>query len=562
MKVWASGFFILVYFLSLYGCKGRGDSTGLQRELQSIDLLQGDIALCGSGETQFGTVNFNFSCSEKVKKNFNLGTALLHSFEYEDAERVFAKVIEEEPDCLMAYWGVAMSNFHPLWTPPTPDELKKGAQAVEIAGSINNKTKREASYINALSAFYKDADKLDHRTRAVNFENAMEKLNKEYPDDIETSIFYALALTAAADPSDKTFTKQQKAGTILTALYPKHPDHPGLVHYIIHTYDSPELANKGLDAAKKYAAIAPSSAHALHMPSHIFTRLGLWDDCISSNLASVSSAKCYADSAGIEGHWDEELHGLDYLVYAYLQKGENYYAKTQWEYLKSIHNVQPFNFKVVYAFTAIPSRYVLENKLWMEAAVLKVHKSDFNWEPYQWQKAIVHFARALGAVHTNNIDPAKAELKDLNTIHENLVKAKDPYKATQVKIQATAAEAWIKLKEGKKDEALQLMQSAVDMEDKTEKHPVTPGEVLPARELLADMYMELNEYAKALETYEADLKKHPNRFNGLYGAGLAAEKSGDKVKAKFYYEKLLSITDPKRADREELKMVERYLKQA
>ena len=368
-------------------------------------------------------------------------------------------------------------------------------------------------------------------------------------------------MTAAADPSDKTFAKQQKAGAILNELYPKHPDHPGLVHYIIHTYDSPELANKGLDAAKKYAAIAPSSAHALHMPSHIFTRLGLWDDCISSNLASVSSAKCYADSAGIEGHWDEELHGLDYLVYAYLQKGENYYAKTQWEYLKSIHTVQPFNFKVVYAFTAIPSRYVLENKLWMEAATLKVHKTDFNWEPYQWQKAIVHFARALGAVHTNNIGPAKAELNDLNNIHEKLVKAKDAYKATQVKIQATAAEAWIKLKEGNKDEALQLMQAAVDMEDKTEKHPVTPGEVLPARELLADMYMELGQYAKAMETYEADLKKHPNRFNGLYGAGLAAEKSGDKAKAKFYYEKLLLITDPKRADREELKTVQQYLKQ-
>ncbi|MGZ8537318.1 MAG: tetratricopeptide repeat protein [Flavisolibacter sp.] len=551
--------FIAVILLTA-SCKQKTEAPS-PTLIKSLSLKRGSLISCGPEDAKLGTVKFPISAEGKAAEDFNLGLKLLHSFEYEDAEKVFAGIIDENPDCAMAYWGVAMSNFHPLWTPPTADELKKGAQAIEIAASITDKTKREAAYIKALSAFYKDSDKLDHRTRAVNFENAMENLNKEYPDDIETSIFYALALTAAADPSDKTFTKQKKAGAILNELYPKHPDHPGLVHYIIHTYDSPELATKGLDAARKYAAIAPSSAHALHMPSHIFTRLGLWDDCISSNLASVASAKCYADSAGIEGHWDEELHGLDYLVYAYLQKGENYYAKTQWDYLKTIQNVQPFNFKVVYAFTAIPSRYVLENKLWIEAATLKVHKTDFSWDTYQWQKAIVHFARALGAVHIENINAAKEELNELNKIHENLVKAKDAYKATQVKIQATAADAWIKLREGKKDEAVQLMQSAVDMEGKTEKHPVTPGEVLPARELLADMYMELKEYAKAMETYEADLKKHPNRFNGLYGAGLAAEKSGDKVKAKFYYEKLLSITDPKRADRQELKMIQQYLKQ-
>lgn len=529
--------------------------------IKSLSLKRGALISCGPDDAKLGTVLFPISAEGKLAEDFNLGLKLLHSFEYEDAEKIFAGMIDQNPDCAMAYWGVAMSNFHPLWTPPTADELKKGAQAVEIAASIKQKTNREASYINALSAFYKDADKLDHRTRAVNFEKAMENLNKEYKDDIESSIFYALSLIAAADPADKTFAKQKKAGAILNELYPKHPDHPGLVHYIIHTYDSPELALNGLDAAKKYAAIAPSSAHALHMPSHIFTRLGLWDDCISSNLASVSSAQCYADSAGLEGHWDEELHGLDYLVYAYLQKGENHYAKTQWDYLKTIQTVQPFNFKVVYAFTAIPSRYVLENKLWEEAASLKVHKEDFAWEPYQWQKAIVHFARALGSVHTGNLDAAQTELNSLKKIHESLVNAKDAYKATQVKIQLTTADAWIKMKQGNIEEALKLMQVAVDMEDKTEKHPVTPGEVLPARELMADMFMEMNQHSKAMETYEADLKKHPNRFNGLYGAGLAAEKSGDKVKAKFYYEKLLSITDPKRADRAELKRVQQFLKQ-
>jgi len=296
-----------------------------------------------------------------------------------------------------------------------------------------------------------------------------------------------------------------------------------------------------LPAARKYASVAPSSAHALHMPSHIFTRLGLWDECIHSNLTSVSAAKCYAEEAGIKGHWDEELHGLDYLVYAYLQQGRNGEAQKQWDYLKTIKEVSPLNFKVAYAFASIPSRYVLENRMWKEASTLDIHKEDFAWDNFQWQKAIIHFTRALGSVHTGNITAAKKELQELNRIHALFKEQKDAYIASQVEIKRNAAEAWILLKEGKKDEALRMMNLSADMEDKTEKHPVTPGEVLPARELLGDMYMQLNNWGKALEAYEANLKKHPNRFNGLYGAGLAAEKGGQIAKATSYYNKLLAL---------------------
>jgi hypothetical protein len=534
---------------------------GPSREIiNEMNLKRGAVISCGSPDKQFGSVKFEISGSAKINDDFNLALQLLHSFEYDEAEKVFAKIIDEQPACAMAYWGVAMSNFHALWTPPSETELKKGAKAIEIAQSIPEKSKKEKEYINAIAAFYNDWNKSDHRTRCINFEKAMENLSTEYPKDREAAIFYALALNAAADPADKSFSKQKKAGSILNSLYPGEPNHPGIIHYIIHTYDSPELAEMALPAARKYASVAPSSAHALHMPSHIFTRLGLWDECINSNLASVSSARCYAESAGIKGHWDEELHGLDYLVYAYLQKGENDLAKKQWDYLKTIKDVHPLNFKVAYAFAAIPSRYLLENKRWNEAANLKVHYADFPWKDFQWQEAIVHFTRLLGSVHIGNIDSAKAELKELNRIHDKLIEQKDSYKANQVQVQVKTAEAWIKLKEGANNEALMLMNFAADLEDKTEKHPVTPGEVIPARELLGDLLLQMNQPAKALGAYEADLKKHPNRFNGLYGAGLAAEKSGNPEKADFYYGKLLASVSGTNSNRPELAALKLFFK--
>ncbi|HUR10716.1 MAG TPA: hypothetical protein VM012_05075, partial [Flavitalea sp.] len=403
--------FHLVFLLVIgfFSCK-ENKSDPSTESIADLQLKKGAVVSCGPADNQFGSLDFKNSCSGKVKQDFNLAIKLLHSFEYDEAEKVFAKIIDAEPGCAMAYWGVAMSNFHPLWTPPTESEIKKGAKAIKIAQSMTVPTERERDYITAIAAFYQDWEKTDHRTRSINFELQMAKVYNAYPEDKEAAIFYALSLDAAADPADKTFEKQKRAGRILNSLYPGRPDHPGIVHYIIHTYDSPELAASGLEAAKKYASVAPSSAHALHMPSHIFTRLGLWNECIESNLASVDAAKCYAQSAGIKGHWDEELHGLDYLMYGYLQKGDNEKAKKLLEYLKTILEVNPVNFKVAYAFAAIPSRYVLENRIWNEAATLKGHYENFPWNKYPWQEAIVRFSRLLGAVHTGDQASAKTDL--------------------------------------------------------------------------------------------------------------------------------------------------------
>jgi tetratricopeptide (TPR) repeat protein len=553
--------FFLFFLISAISCKQKNTPPSAEA-ISELGLKQGRIISCGPAGEQFGSVNFKTSCSAKGNKDFNFALSLLHSFEYDEAEKAFAKIIAYEPECAMAYWGVAMSNYHLLWpSAPSPVELTKGAKAIAIAQSIKQKSPRESDYINAIAVFYKDWDKVDHQTRCLNYSQAMKETYRQNPDDKEAAIFYALSLDAAADPADKTYTNQKKAGEILNALYPNQPDHPGIVHYVIHSYDYPELATLALPAARKYASIAPSSAHAQHMPSHIFTRLGLWDEAITSNLASTSSAKCYAETSGMKAHWDEELHGMDYLVYAYLQKGDNKLAKEQFDYLESINEVFPVNFKDAYAFAAIPSRYMLENKNWREAANLQMHPANFPWKNFPWQKAIVHYTRVLGNVNLGNVEAAKAEFENLRAMHDTLMKQKDLYKANQVQVQVKSSEAWITFKEGRNDEAIALMNTAADLEDKTEKSPVTPGEVIPAKELLADMLLRMNKPAEAFEVYEASLKKHPNRFNGLYGAALAAEKSAKGDKANYYYQQLIKIAGAIKSNRPELEVARLYLKQ-
>ena len=559
MKHLAKALLKLFFLLSvLLSCRQKNAAPS-KESIDQINLKRGAVISCGVTDKQFGSVDFEMDCNQRTKKDFNLAIELLHSFEYDEAEKVFAKVIDEAPDCAMAYWGVAMSNFHPLWTPPAEAELQKGSKAIAIAKSITNKSERESAYIDAIGLFYKDWNKIDYHTRCLYFEKEMEQLHSKYPNDKEAAVFYALALDAAAEPTDKTYRNQKKAASILNTLYPAEPNHPGIIHYIIHTYDYPELASLALPAARKYASVAPSSAHALHMPSHIFTRLGLWDECIQSNLVSVSSAKCYAASVGIKGHWDEELHGLDYLVYAYLQKGENDLAVAQLQYLDSIKMVSPVNFKVAYAFAAIPSRIVLENKQWAKAASLPMHAANFGWEKFPWQEAIIHFTRVLGAAHSGNTSLAHAELAILKQLHDTLQQQKDEYKANQVAVQIKTGEAWIQFQSGKKAEALNSMKLAADMEDSTGKHPVTPGEVIPARELLGDMLFQMQQYDNALQAYEIALKKSPNRFNSLYGAGIAAEKSGDEKKAIAFYGQLLSIIDQQKSDRPELTDIKSFL---
>ncbi|OON66972.1 hypothetical protein [Hymenobacter sp. CRA2] len=537
----------------------RKSQTVSSATLTALDLKRGNISLCGPADKQFGSVAFEVTGSDKIKADFSLAVALLHSFEYDAAEKVFARIIDQDPGCAMAYWGVAMCNYHPLWTPPTPAELAKGARAVALAQQLPGKSARETAYIDALTAFYADHQRTDHHTRSVRFAQAMTRLATNFPRDTEATIFYALALDASAAPTDKTFRNQRKAGALLQRLQRQQPNHPGIVHYLIHTYDYPELAALALPAARHYASVAPSSAHALHMPSHIFTRLGLWQECIGSNLAAAASAQCYAESAGLPGHWDEELHSLDYLVYAYLQQGDTQRARSYWRYLDTIRQVTPVTFKVAYAYAAIPARCVLETKQWDAAAQMPLRPANFAWDEFPWQRAITHFARALGSARTGHAAQARTEVAQLSALHAALLQQHDAYKARQVDVQQRAAEAWLLLAKGKHAAALQRMQQAADLEDQTEKHPVTPSEVLPARELLADMLLELQQPAAALAAYEATLQKHPNRFNALYGAATAAEKAGQSKKATLYYQQLLTVAPAAETARPELAAARLFL---
>jgi len=504
-----------IMFLLIACNSNPGAETGTS--IASMALKRGEVISCGPADGElFGSVSFTATVPEASKTDFNVAVALLHSFEYDEAEKMFAKVIDAAPDCAMAYWGIAMSNFHPLWAPPSQDELEKGKKAVDIAKSINKKTERETAYINAIGKFYENAGSASHQQRVLSFEKAMEEVYDKYKDDKEAPVFYALALNAAADPTDKSFAKQKKALSLLLPVFEKEPLHPGLAHYIIHNADYPELAEIALPAARKYASIAPASAHAQHMPSHIFIRLGLWDEAIKSNQVSVDAAKCYAEKAKIIGHWDEELHGIDYLVYSYLQKGDNTSAKQWVDYLNSFDKVSPANFKVAYAFAASPARYYLENKMWKEASALPIHPANFAWNKFPWQEAITHFARALGSVNTGDLSKAKTELVILQRLHDTLANQKGKQiEAQQVKVQVKAVDAWIHLKENKKDEALALMQESVAIEEGMEKHPVTPGEIIPARELLGEMHLLMGNKAEAKASFDATLKTHANRRNSM-----------------------------------------------
>ena len=525
-------------------------------ELASIGLFRGDLALCGSG--QFGEVSFSLACDYETRADFDLAVSLLHSFEYVEAEKAFVNVIDKDPECAMAYWGVAMSNFHPLWSPPSKEELEKGSKILKIAATIP-KSERSREYLDAVNAFYTDWETLDHSIRIKRFESEMEQIYNAYPDDKEAAIFYALALKAAADITDKNYTNERKAGAILEALFPDQPDHPGIAHYIIHNYDNPVLAEMALPTARRYAEIAPASAHAQHMPSHIFTRLGLWEESINSNLNSTSSAVCYASSIDENAHWDEEVHGMGYLVYAYLQKGDNDKAQEQFTYLQGFEKVFPANFKIAYTTAAIPSRIALENRNWATAAELQLPLIDIvPWDKFPWERSIMNFAKALGAVHLGDTASAENELKTLKSNRQELIALGDDYKANQVEIQINTVQAWLYMAEGQNEQALSLMQKAVEMESITAKHPVTPGEVLPAVELLGDMLLAMGKSEEALAAYELDLKTHPNRFNGLYGAAKAAKESGNREKMALYFGKLLEISSSK-SDRTELEEAKKFL---
>ncbi|MFT4612151.1 MAG: tetratricopeptide (TPR) repeat protein [Glaciecola sp.] len=548
----------IIFVLIIFSCKDKTPEPN--PVLASLDLKRGDILLCGT--PQFGDVSFAIDCKYDVREAFDLAISLLHSFEYTEAEKAFVNVIDADPECAMAYWGVAMSIYHELWAPPGPKELKKGAALIDIAESLQ-KSERAELYLDALGVFYKDWDTKDHKTRELLYEKKMEHIYSSQKEDTEAGIFYALAITSAADPNDKTYSSQKKAGAILQKLFAAQPNHPGIAHYVIHTYDYPEIAEEALKTARRYAEIAPASAHAQHMPSHIFTRLGLWQESIDTNINSASSAVCYAESVNPNASWAQEIHAVDYLVYAYLQMGNNLKAQEYLDGMKEVTAVFPKqHFATSYALVAMPVRMVLENKLWEDASNLKLPSIDFTWETLHWETAMLHFGKALGYAHIGNITAAENELLTLRELHKFLKEAKETYRSGQVNIQVHASEAWIELAKGNNNKALLLMKKAVQLESQTSKHAVTPGEVLPADELLGDLLLALNKPKEALAAYEINLKGHPNRFNGIYGAAIAAKQIGNTEKATLFFKQLIELTKDSNSDRRELMEAKAYIKHA
>lgn len=499
---------------------------------------------------QFGILHFDTSCNETAARRFDRGMRYQHSFWYAPAREVFEEVAAADPQCAIAFWGVALSLLgNPHGPVPAPN-LAPGLAAITKARQIGAKTERERDYIDALMNMYADYDKLDHRTRIGKYLKAMEALATKYPQDDEAQIFYAITLNTSASPQDKTYAQQLKGAAILEPMWKRMPQHPGIAHYLIHLYDYPAIADKGLVAAQKYAKIAPGAPHALHMPSHIFTRVGYWQDSIASNIASAKAARESKDTG-------EQMHATDYMVYAYLQLAQDEQAKVAIaEQIETFERARAINTLGggAYALAASPARFVIERGDWAAAAQLPVRES-----PVRNAQAMTHFARALGAARSGNPQAAKTEIAQLEKISAALRDARDGYWPAIVDIEAQAATAWVRFAEGDKVEALKAMAAAADAEDKTEKAPVTPGPLAPARELYGDMLLEQGMASEALAAYEAVQKKEPNRFNAFAGAASAAEKLGDAVKARAYYGKLLELARESKSDRPVLVAARAYL---
>ena len=479
-------------------------------------------------------VQFKTSCNADVQAEFNRAVTLLHSFEYPETVRIFESIIEKDADCAMARWGVAMSTWHPLWAPPSAADLEAGARILAEAMPLQ-KTPRESAYIEALNVFFSSADTSTHRSRVGRYAAQMNDVYSTYLDDPEAAVFYALALLASADPHDKSYANQFKAAGLLNWVRASQPQHPGVLHYLIHSYDFPGLAHLSLDAALIYADAAPDSAHAQHMPSHIFTRLGLWERSLSSNQDSTQSAAEYTKRAGLPGHYDEGLHSMDYLLYALLQTGRDTEAKQLLERLGRIEKTDTENFKVAYAYAAGPARYVLERRAWQEASQLSLIREDFAWDNFRWARSIHHFARGIGAARSGQLDLARQEWAHIKTLQQNTPDTTLPYWREEIQVHLDALQSWILLAESQAEKALELARAAANREDAVDKHPVTPGEVVPARELYAEMLLASGHYGEALAQYRLVLDTSPNRLNALIGLATAAEKSGVSGLAEQYF---------------------------
>jgi len=515
-------------------------------------LIALSLAAAGAAFAQttdrLGKVELPNSCSLAVQEKLLRGIAMLHSFYYSATQRAFEEVAAEDNSCAIAAWGYAsilMSN--PLQGIGASLKGAEQAQAaIDKGRTMGAKTQRERGYLDAVAAYYEDFANRTERARQLARAKAYEALAAKYPDDDEAQIFYALYLAGTQTASDQTYSAYLKAAAILEKQFAKHPDHPGVAHYLIHSYDAPPIAQQGMPAARLYARIAPDAPHALHMPSHIFTRVGEWSDAAATNRRSADAAQRSNDP-------DDALHALDYMTYAYLQLGRDGDARKTWDEARTLTGINPARATAYYALAAMPARYVVERGAWREAAKLAPSPSNF-----PFTEAMTHFARALGSARSGDPAAAHKDVERIAALRDELKAAKNEYWANEVEVMRLASLAWIALAQNKTDKALGLMRQAADIEDRSDKNIVTPGRLLPARELLGDMLMELKRPAEALKEYEASQLREPNRYRGLYGAGQAAEQSGNRDKARHYFSKLIELAGS--ADfRPETEKVRRYL---
>jgi hypothetical protein len=499
---------------------------------------------------KLGTVHFPISCGGEAQQQFDRGLAMLHNFWYPQGVEAFVALTQSNPDCAMAYWGIAISaRANPLVGSPDAAALDRGWQAIEKAKAAPARTDRERDYIAAIEAYYKDWQKRDYRSRVLAYEAAMEQICRRYPEDNEAALFYALAINEAVTvlPADKTYARPLKAGQILEQILEKQPDHPGALHYLIHSYDFPALASRGLAAAERYADVAPSAPHARHMPSHVFSMLGMWQESIRANQAALRASKSY-------------VHAMDFMTYAYLQGVQDREAERLVAESAVLQGTQapavtlsPTGgvLAVHTALAAIPARYALERGQWAEAQALPVRAS------YPAAEAITHFGRAMGAARTGDVSAARKEIAQLESLRTRL--EQDEYWAEQVEIERRAAEAWTSYAAGKKSEAVTLMQTAADREDASEKHVAMENRLWPMRELLGELFLALDRPAEALEAFELSLQSAPNRFRSFYGAAKAAERLKDAGRATHYFDKLVALASHADSNRAELTEARSYL---
>ncbi len=484
-------------------------------------------------QQQLGTVHFSVSCTPDAEKTFEKGVALLHSFWYEESEKTFQDAAKQDPKCAMAYWGEAMSLWHQLWNRPDAATVKQASAELEQADELKPPTARERDYIHAMQAFYSNNPKADHEARTRAYSAAMEKVYKRYPDDHEAAAFYALSLIASEPDDDSTFANRKQAGAILEKLFAEEPNHPGIAHYLIHTYDKPQLAQLGLPAARRYAQIAPAAPHALHMPSHIFARLGLWQDDIDSNLASIAATRKATEMhMGGEGH---QFHAMDYLIYAYLQSGREADAAKVIDEVKTMPEMHMAGMDMhSFAMSKFPAMYALELHRWSEAAGLpEMSKAE------PGDRAYTYWARTIGWARSGDLAGAKKNLVEIDAIHKDYVERKKTYRAEYTDVLYQEASAWVLHGEGKDEEATAMLRKVADHEDAVGEEQTS----MPAREMLADMLLEMKRPEQALAEYKGDLKFNPKRFNGLYGAAQAAEMAGQTSEATEYYAVLVKTCE-------------------